>query len=209
MRPSLLAMALLLTTPAYAQANNAGDVPPKDLKAAASESKPDQDSAKASVAEDAQPLHRAIPFHGRTLAYVVTPGHVTIRNDAGEPIASIFYVAYTMHSAPGRPRPVTFLFNGGPGSSSMWLHMGSFGPLKIDASKPEMERPAPFRLQPNPDTLLDLSDLVFIDMPDSGFGRIIAPGTTKEFFGVDEDIAAFGQFIQNYITKFHRWNSVM
>ena len=145
MRSSLLAIALVLSAPAVGQANKAGDVPPKDMAAASSAPKPEQDTAKASVAEDAQPVRRAIPFHGRTLAYTVTPGHVTIRNDDGEPIASMFYVAYTLPSAEGRPRPVTFLFNGGPGSSTMWLHMGSFGPLKIDASKPEMERPAPFR----------------------------------------------------------------
>jgi carboxypeptidase C (cathepsin A) len=207
MRPSLLAIAILYAAPLFAQSNNAGDVPAKDLKGTAAESKSDQDSAKASVAEDAQPVHRAIPFHGRTLAYLVTPGHVTIRNDEGEPIASIFYVAYTMPSSPGRPRPVTFLFNGGPGSSSMWLHMGSFGPLKIDASKPEMERPAPYRLQPNPDTLLDLTDLVFIDAPTTGLSRALGKAETKDLVGVDHDLDAFTRTIERWLTVYGRWNS--
>ena len=207
MRSSLLAIALVLSAPAYAQANKAGDVPPKDMTAATPAPKPEQDTAKASVAEDAQPVHRAIPFHGRTLGYTVTPGHVTIRNDDGEPIASMFYTAYTIPSADGRPRPVTFLFNGGPGSSTMWLHLGSFGPLKIDASKPEMERPAPFRLLPNPDTLLDVSDLVFLDAPTTGLSRALGKAETKDLVGVDHDLDMFTRTIQRWLTVYGRWNS--
>jgi carboxypeptidase C (cathepsin A) len=197
----------VLSAPAYAQANKAGDTPPKDQTAATPAPKPEQDTAKASVAEDAQPVRRAIPFHGRTLAYTVTPGHVTIRNDDGEPIASMFYVAYTVPSADGRPRPVTFLFNGGPGSSTMWLHLGSFGPLKIDASKPEMERPAPFRLQANPDTLLDVSDLVFLDAPTTGLSRALGKAETKDLVGVDHDLDMFTRTIQRWLTVYGRWNS--
>ena len=207
MRSSLLAIALLMSAPSFAQANKAADVPPRDMKAPASEAKPEQDTAKASDVEDAQPVHRAIPLRGRTLAYTVTPGHVTIRNDDGEPIASMFYVAYTAPSADGRPRPVTFLFNGGPGSSTMWLHMGSFGPLKIDASKPEMERPAPFHLQANPDTLLDISDLVFIDAPTTGLSRALGKTETKDLVGVDHDLDAFTRTIQRWLTVYGRWNS--
>ena len=130
MRSSLLAIALVLSGPVYAQ--DAGDVPSKDAKA---DAKPDKDVVKASVEEDAQPVRRQIPLRGKVLAYTVTPGHLTIRNDKGEPIASMFYTAYTVPPL-GRARPVTFLFNGGPGSSTMWLHMGSFGPMKVDASSP-------------------------------------------------------------------------
>ncbi len=143
MRSSLLAISLLLSAPAFAADQApAGDVPPKDMKADAA--KEDKDVVKASVEEDAQPVQRSIPFHGRTLAYTATPGHLTIRNEKGEPTVSMFYVAYTIPS-PGRSRPVTFLFNGGPGSSTMWLHMGSFGPVKVDASIPETIAGQPFR----------------------------------------------------------------
>src|SRR5215212_2829370 len=152
MRSSLLAIALALSAPAYAQSTSAGDVPPKDVKDAPKE---DKDVIKASVEEDAQPAQRSIPFRGRTLAYTVTPGHLTIRNDKGEPLASMFYVAYTIPS--GGRRPVTFLFNGGPGSSTMWLHMGSFGPLKVDAAMPETIPGPPFHYGANPDTLLDVT----------------------------------------------------
>jgi carboxypeptidase C (cathepsin A) len=206
MRSSLLALSLLLSSGAYAADEQpAGDVPTKEAKAEAP--KPDADTVKASVEEDEQPVRRSIPFHGRTLSYVATPGHLTIRNDKGEPIASMFYVAYTIPSANGRPRPVTFLFNGGPGSSTMWLHMGSFGPMKVDASVPETIPGPPFRYGPNPDTLLDVTDLVFIDAPTTGLSREIGKADPKDFFGVDKDLDAFTRTIQRYLTKYQRWNS--
>ena len=204
MLKALTALALVMSAPAFAQGAPAGDVPSKDAK---TDAKPDKDVVKASVEEDAQPVHRAIPFRSRTLAYTVTPGHLTIRNDEGETTASIFYVAYTAPSASGRPRPVTFLFNGGPGSSSMWLHLGSFGPMKIDASLPQMERPAPFRMAPNPDTLLDVSDLVFIEAPTTGLSRTLGKAETKDLVGVDHDLDAFTRTIQRWLTIYGRWNS--
>jgi len=203
MRSSLLVLALALSAPAYAQQAPAGDVPPKDVKDAPKE---DKDVIKASVEEDAQPVRRAISLRGKTLAYTVTPGHLTVRNEKGEPIVSMFYTAYTIPSA-GRPRPVTFLFNGGPGSSTMWLHMGSFGPMKVDASVPETITGPPFRYGANPDTLLDITDLVFIDAPTTGLSRLLGKAETKDVFGVDKDIDVFTKTIQRYLTKYQRWNS--
>jgi carboxypeptidase C (cathepsin A) len=202
MRSSLLAIALLLGAPAYAQ--EAGDAPSKDAKSAAA--KPDADVVKASIEEDEQPIRRSIPLRGKTLAYTVTPGHLTIRNDKGEPLASMFYTAYTVAS-PGRARPVTFVFNGGPGSSTMWLHMGSFGPVKVDASQPETIPGPPFRYGPNPDTLLDITDLVFIDAPTTGLSRELGKTEPKDLFGVDNDLDAFTRTIQRYLSKYGRWNS--
>ena len=203
MRISLLALALVLSAPAFAQDDPAGDVPPKDAKG---EAKADKDVVKASVEEDAQPVRRSIALRGKALAYTATPGHLTIRNDKGEPIASMFYTAYTVPSA-GRARPVTFLFNGGPGSSTMWLHMGSFGPMKVDASQPETIPGPPFRYGPNPDTLLDVTDLVFIDAPTTGLSRELGKADPKDFFGVDKDLDAFTRTIQRYLTVYNRWNS--
>jgi carboxypeptidase C (cathepsin A) len=205
MRSSLIAVALLLSSGGYAAPNTpAGDTPSPEAKKEAA--KPDPDVAAPSVAEDAQPKKRSIPFHGHSLAYTATPGTLTIRNDDGAPIASMFYTAYTMESR-GRSRPVTFLFNGGPGSSTMWLHMGSFGPMKVDASTPETIAGPPFRYGANPDTLLDLTDLVFIDAPTTGLSRPLAKAEPKDFFGVDKDIDAFTRTIQRYLTKYGRWNS--
>ena len=207
MRSSLLAIALVLSAPAFAADQApAGDVPPKDVKAGTDTAKTDKDVVKASVEEDDLTVRRSIAFRGRTLGYMVTPGHLTIRNDKGEPTASMFFVAYTIPS-PARPRPVTFLFNGGPGSSTMWLHMGSFGPVKVDASAPETIAGPPFRYGANPDTLLDLTDLVFIDAPTTGLSREIGKAEPKDFFGVDKDLDAFTRTIQRYLTKYHRWNS--
>jgi carboxypeptidase C (cathepsin A) len=206
MRATLFALAMLLSSAAYAADEQpAGDVPTKETKAEAP--KPEADTVKASVEEDAQPVKRSIPFHGHSLSYVATPGHLTIRNDKGEPTASMFYVAYTIPSANGRARPVTFLFNGGPGSSTMWLHMGSFGPMKVDASMPETIPGPPFRYGPNPDTLLDITDLVFIDAPTTGLSREIGKAEPKDFFGVDKDLDAFTRTIERYLSKYQRWNS--
>jgi carboxypeptidase C (cathepsin A) len=203
-RTSLFAIALMFGSVAIAQKDAAaGDVPTKEQKAEAP--KPNPDQVKASVEEDAQPVQRSIPFHGRTLAYTVTPGHLTVRNDKGEPLASMFYVAYTIPTRAQR-RPVTFLFNGGPGSSTMWLHMGSFGPMKVDASIPETIPGPPFRYGPNPDTLLDVSDLVFIDAPTTGLSRELGKTEPKDLFGVDKDLDAFTRTIERYLTKYQRWN---
>jgi carboxypeptidase C (cathepsin A) len=204
MRSSLFALALILSAPAFAQGAPAGDVPPKDVKTAPKDD--DKDVLKASIEEDAQPVRRSIPLHGRTLAYTATPGHLTVRNEKGEPVVSMFYTAYTVPS-PGRARPITFLFNGGPGSSTMWLHMGSFGPMKVDASVPDTIAGPPFRYGPNPDTLLDISDLVFIDAPTTGLSRLLGKAETKDVFGVDKDLDVFTRTIQRYLTKYQRWNS--
>ena len=166
-RTSTLAIVLALSSgTALAQHAPAGDTPSEEARADAP--KPDPDTVKASAVEDAQPVKRSVSIRGRSLSYTVTPGHLTIRNDKGEPTASMFYVAYTVPSG-ARPRPVTFLFNGGPGSSTMWLHMGSFGPIKVDASVPETVAGPPFRYGPNPDSLLDVTDLVFIDADKPGY----------------------------------------
>ncbi len=206
MRSSLLFFSLLISSAAYATepSTPAGDTPTPEAKAQAP--KPDPDVAKASVEEDAQPRKRSIGLRGRSLSYTVTPGTLTIRNDDGAPIASIFYTAYTVETR-GAARPVTFLFNGGPGSSTMWLHMGSFGPMKVDASNPETIAGPPFRYGANPDTLLDVTDLVFIDAPTTGLSRPLGKAEAKDFFGVDKDIDAFSRTIQRYLTKFGRWNS--
>jgi carboxypeptidase C (cathepsin A) len=202
-RTSLLAIALALSSPAFAQDTPAGDTPSKEAKDAA---KPNPDQVKATAEEDAQPVKRSISVRGRTLAYTATPGHLTIRNDKGEPTASMFYVAYTVPASRGQRRPVTFLFNGGPGSSTMWLHMGSVGPIKVDASTPETVPGPPFHYGPNPDTILDLTDLVFIDAPTTGLSREIGKAEPKDFFGVDKDLDAFTRTIQRYLSKYQRWN---
>lgn len=151
--------------------------------------------------------HHRLVLAGRTLAYTARAGTITLRNEADEPTARIFYTAYTLDGADPSKRAVTFLYNGGPGSSTMWLRMGSFGPVRVVTRDGSLTGPPPYRLVDNQYSLLDRTDLVFIDMPGSGYGRIIGAGTRKDFWGVDQDAAAFGQFIQRYIGNFNRWNS--
>ena len=119
--------------------------------------------------------------------------------------ASMFYVAYFRTG--GGPRPLTFFFNGGPGSSTMWLHLGAFGPKRVVTATDAHTPAAPYSLIANSSSLLDASDLVFIDAPGTGFSRIAGKDKEKAFFGVDPDAYAFGEFISQFLSKYGRWNS--
>jgi carboxypeptidase C (cathepsin A) len=121
--------------------------------------------------------------------------------------ASMFYVAYFKKGAPAASRPITFLYNGGPGSSTIWLHMGAFGPRRIVTSDHEHTPAAPYNVVDNAFSLLDASDLVFIDAPGTGFSRIAGKDKEKAFWGVDQDAYAFSQFILGFLSKYGRWNS--
>ncbi len=121
--------------------------------------------------------------------------------------ARIFYVAY-FEKNPPKNRPITFLYNGGPGSSTMYLHMGAFGPERVVIPQDETHQEgAPYTIEPNPNSLLDVSDLVFIDAPATGFSRVYGKDAAKAFFGVDQDAHAFDRFIRRFLTKYNRWNS--
>ncbi|MGA2536254.1 MAG: peptidase S10 [Terracidiphilus sp.] len=124
-----------------------------------------------------------------------------------EPVARIFYVAYFKKDAKAEERPITFFYNGGPGSSTVWLHMGSLGPKHVVTDTDQHLPAAPYKLVDNASSLLDTSDLVFIDMPGTGFGRLVGKDAGKAFWGVDQDANAFARFIARFITKYNRWNS--
>ncbi len=159
-----------------------------------------------------------VTINGQSIAYRATAGTLTIRDDKGRLDASVFYVAYTVGEG-GTHRPVTFLYNGGPGSASIWLHMGSFGPVRVATSSPEATAPAPYQLVPNADSLLDKTDLVFVDAIGTGYSKGLAKAKdegdkgekddnpNKRFWGTDQDIDAFGRFVARYITVNKRWNS--
>ncbi|MEO9078042.1 MAG: peptidase S10 [Rhodanobacter sp.] len=121
--------------------------------------------------------------------------------------ASMFYTAYFKHAADASRRPITFLFNGGPGSSTVWLRMGSFGPVRVLTNDHTHTPAAPYSVVNNEHSLLDASDLVFIDAPGTGFGRIAGKEKDKAFYGVDQDIHAFSEFIREFLSKYNRWNS--
>jgi carboxypeptidase C (cathepsin A) len=121
--------------------------------------------------------------------------------------ASMFYVAYFKQGAPTESRPVTFLYNGGPGSATVWLHMGAFGPKRVRTPGDQHLLAAPYSVVNNDQSLLDVSDLVFIDAPGAGFSRIAGPDKEKSFYGVDPDAWAFAEFITSFLGKYGRWNS--
>ena len=140
------------------------------------------------------------------------PGSQLALDEPKEPkdapaVARMFYVAYFKKDAKAEDRPVTFFYNGGPGSSTVWLHMGSFGPKHVMTVGDQHLPAAPYKMIDNAYSLLDTSDLVFIDMPGTGFGRIVGKDGEKAFWGVDEDANAFARFIARFITKYNRWNS--
>ena len=197
-------VALLLFCALAGSMVPAGAAPPRTPQTQAS-AVPQPDASEGETA-DSVTQHAAV-VGGQPIAYTARAGTITLRNDKEVPTARVFYTAYTVEGADPGSRPVTFIYNGGPGSSTMWLRMGSLGPVRVLASDGSPSGPPPYRIANNAYSLLDKSDLVFIDMPDSGFGRIVGAGNPKMFFGVDQDVAAFDQFIQRYITKFGRWNS--
>jgi len=130
---------------------------------------------------------------------------VDSRNPPAE--ASMFYAAYFKRGAPAAGRPITFMFNGGPGSSSLWLHMGAFGPVRVLSGDHSHTPAAPYQIVNNDESLLDVSDVVFIDAPGTGFSRIRGKDAAKAFYGVDQDLNAFAIFIREFLSKYNRWNS--
>jgi carboxypeptidase C (cathepsin A) len=177
-------------------------------KADAGKDKADDDIAKAPIVEDAQPKHGSVTVNGKVIGYTATPGTLTIRNDDGEPIASMFYVAYIADRVKGAPeRPITFAYNGGPGSSSMWLHMGSVAPVHVEPPIPGQPANPPFHVVNNPNTILDHSDVVFMDAIGTGLSRPVGKSKGPEFWGVDQDIDAYAKAIMRFLSKYDRWNS--
>ena len=129
------------------------------------------------------------------------------KEDNTSPEASMFFVYYAKKGVAPGERPITFLFNGGPGSATVWLHMGAFGPKRVVTKDDSHTPAAPYQVIDNAYSLLDVSDLVFVDAPGTGFGRLAGKDKEKAFWGVDPDAAAFANFIHEFLSKYSRWNS--
>jgi len=224
------AVAALLILPVNACADS-----DKNTKEDKSAQKPADDKSKEAAPPPESTTEGAIDAGGQHIAYTAIAGTITVgATDAQDeqlgpdgkpqpgsqlaidapkeekdapPVARMFYVAYFKKDAKPEERPITFFYNGGPGSSTVWLHMGSLGPKHVVTSGDTHLPAAPYTMVDNPNTLLDVSDLVFIDMPGTGFGRLIGKDPEKAFWGVDEDAGAFARFIKRFISKYGRWNS--
>ncbi|MFZ0498385.1 MAG: hypothetical protein WAM52_04570, partial [Steroidobacteraceae bacterium] len=208
---------------AFSLATAALAAPPK---AAPGKSPPESGATPASVfAGRTAKSTGTVTVEGHKIAYEAMAGSIVVhpkgwddaakpqgQKDAigtadGPPVAAMFYVAYFKQGADPRTRPVTFLYNGGPGSSTVWLHMGAFGPVRVVTSNDTHTPPAPYGAVDNAYSLLDASDLVFIDAPGTGFSRIEGKNKEKAFYGVDQDAYAFSSFITQFLSQYGRWNS--
>ncbi len=169
-----------------------------------------QDEVKEKSAPDEEPVvtHHRIKLGGEELKYTATAGLMPLKDAKGETEARIFFMAYTRDEAgPAESRPLLFSFNGGPGSSSVWLHLGALGPRRVPMpDEPTIPAP-PFRLVDNDATWLDRADLVFIDPVGTGYSRAAKPELNAKFHSLRGDIESVGEFIRMYLTRYDRWSS--
>jgi len=158
--------------------------------------------------EDSSVTQHTIRINGQTIPYRATAATLLLKDDKGEPIGSLYYTAYARTDVhdPSQ-RSLAFVYNGGPGSASAWLHMGAFGPRRIVTTDAAPTPPPPYRLVDNANSLLDVTDMVFIDPIGTGFSRPVGKGTGKDFWGIDEDAKSLQQFVAQYVSRNGRWNS--
>ncbi len=162
----------------------------------------------ATSKEESSVTEHSIKIGGQTISYKAMAGMTLLKNDKGEPTGLMYSAAYTRSDVKDlSTRPVSFLYNGGPGSATMWLHMGAFGPRRAHTVNGTFTPPAPYKLVDNTETLLDKSDLVFIDAMGTGYSHTVCKAENKDFYGIDEDVEAFAQFIVTYLSRNDRWNS--
>ena len=151
--------------------------------------------------------HKAM-IGGKEIRYTATAGTLVLREESGRPRANIFFVAYVRDGVQDKgKRPVTFTYNGGPGSSSVWLHMGAFGPRRVEMDAEGTALPPPYHLVDNGESLLDVTDLVFIDPVTTGYSRAVEGEDPKKFYGIKEDAEAVAEFIRLWTTRYSRWSS--
>lgn len=187
-------------------------LPAEDAKKTEQAEEPKKEEKKdEKKAEDDKPVvtQGRVTIGGKEIAYEAKAGTLPILKPDGKPSAQVFYTAYTMKGVQEMAqRPVTFCFNGGPGSSSVWLHLGAFGPKRVDLPADGLTPPKPpGSLVDNEFSLLDVTDLVFIDPVNTGFSRAEDPKKVDEFLGVQEDIQSVGEFIRLWVTREQRWRS--
>ena len=184
--------------------------PAKDAKPADANAKP-ADAAKppdAAPKEESSATDHTIRAGDQTIAYKATASTTMLKDDKGEPTALIYSTAYTRSDVKDfSQRPIAFIYNGGPGSASVWLHMGAFGPRRVVTENASPTPPAPYKLVDNTESLLDKADLVFVDPVGTGFSHAVGKSEDKNFWGVDQDIKSLAQFIVTYVNRNNRWNS--
>src|SRR6202050_2234705 len=198
------AIALILGQAARTAAQEpAKDAKPADAKPADAKATPD-----APPKEESSVTDHAIRIGDQTINYKATASTTLLKDDKGEPTALMYSTAYTRSDVKDvSQRPIAFIYNGGPGSASVWLHMGAFGPRRVVTDNAAPTPPAPYKLVDNSESLLDKADLVFIDPVGTGFSHAVGKAEDKNFWGVDQDVKSLAQFIVTYVDRNSRWNS--
>ena len=173
------------------------------------EGKPDPAAAKKAegIKEESSVTQHTVRINGREIAYTATAGTLLLKEEDGKKKATVFYVAYTKDGEDASKRPVTFTFNGGPGSSSVWLHLGAFGPKRVPMTPEGFAPPPPYRMVENQGSLIDVTDLVFIDPVTTGYSRAVPGESDKQFHGLQEDIQSVAEFIRLWTVRNKRWPS--
>src|SRR5437667_8527034 len=190
--PCILALPLRAQRPAPATASTERDT-----------AKPTPIPNEQSSATD-----HSIRIGNQLVPYRATAATMLLKNDKDESIGVLYYTAYTRTDAKdASQRPISFIYNGGPGSASAWLHMGAFGPRRVVTTDAAPTPPPPYQMVDNPNSLIDVTDLVFIDPIGTGFSKPVGKGTGKDFWSVDEDAKALAQFISQYVSRNGRWAS--
>ncbi len=180
----------------------------EEQKAVAAKPGTDKDKEEYDVSEVAPIVtHHQVMLDGKLLKYTATAGRLPIKRGDGKIEAEMFFVAYILDGQDAGKRPLTFAFNGGPGSATIWLHMGALGPRRALMQPDGLMPAAPYHIADNPYTLLDKSDLVLVDAISTGFSRAANAELAKKFLGVKGDIEAFSEFIRLYLTRYERWGS--
>ena len=167
-----------------------------------------KDPAKPELKDEIVESQHTVIIAGQEIAYTATAGRIVMKTEDGKPKATIFFIAYTVQGvADSAHRPLTISFNGGPGSSSVWLHLGVLGPRRVLSGDAGAILPPPYQMQDNPFSILDRSDLVFIDPVSTGYSRAAEGEEAKQFHGLEQDVESVGEFIRLYVTRYKRWRS--
>ncbi len=180
---------------------------PRASGAAEPEKGDKKDAKEPELRERLVKTEHVVTIDGKKVLYTATAGTLMLKDEEGKPRAGIFFIAYTKDTDNRTRRPVTFAFNGGPGSSSVWLHLGALGPRRVELPDTGEAPPPPYKLVNNDFSLLDVTDLVFIDPVMTGYSRPAPGQDAKQFLGVQQDVDNVGDFIRLYITRFKRWDS--
>jgi carboxypeptidase C (cathepsin A) len=189
-------------------AQRGGNGPPPQAEPPSATAAPSAPPAAAKVEEKTSKTEHSIQINGQTVKYTAIAGTMLLKKEDGTPTASIFYIAYTKDDvADVSKRPLTFAFNGGPGSSSVWLHMGTLGPKRVVMDPEGNPTPPPYKFTDNEYSLLDQTDLVFIDPVSTGYSRAVPENTAKNFHSLKGDLESVGDFIRLYTTRNARWIS--